>query len=170
MSVSLTAWQHDSGVFLRWGAPGQSAGRRWRRASPPACTPSPGSRRGRCLRESNVKNITATSCADTQLNPPPPPLIGQDTEEVEGPGDVDDGVSGLRLLPWGELDDFLGCLQELWHSGPGTVAFRALEEKRRRKRWLICAKRCVRSDWTAWCGAEIKATALTFPKLSVCCW
>lgn len=75
-----------------------------------------------------VKNLTATELCNRATKSWP--LIGQDTEEVEGPGHVDDGVSGLWLLPWGELDDLLGCLEELGHAGPGTVAFRALEEKR----------------------------------------
>lgn len=63
--------------------------------------------------ESKVKDLTVTCVRckpreKTRLAP-----AAQDTEEVKGAGDVDDGVSGLRLLPRGELDDFLGCLEEL---------------------------------------------------------
>lgn len=54
----------------------------------------------------------------------------EDTEQVEGSSHIDDGVSGLRLLSRGKLDDLLGRLQELTDSGPGTEASRSLKAER----------------------------------------
>lgn len=50
-----------------------------------------------------------------------------DTEEVKGSSHVDDGVPRLRLCPRSELDDLLGCLEELRHSRPRTVRPSTLE-------------------------------------------
>ena len=57
-------------------------------------------------------------------------LEDKDTEEVERPGHIDDGVSRLRLRSRGKLDDLLGRLEELRHSRPWTVGFRTLEHKK----------------------------------------
>ena len=70
---------------------------------------------------------------------------GQDTEEVEGPGHIDDGVSGLRLLPRRKLDDLLGGLEELGDAGPRAVAFRTLGRHKDdpREAGLFRVKNCI---------------------------
>lgn len=73
--------------------------------------------------------------SDDQVVPFRPRLLQEvevaDVEEIEGAGGIDYLVAGLRRLAVGELDDFLGCGQELGAAGPGRPGRRVLAHGRR---------------------------------------
>lgn len=54
--------------------------------------------------------------------------VCEDTEKVKGSSYIYNGVPQLWLLPRGELDDFLGCLQKLRHPCPGAVTLWTLQD------------------------------------------